>query len=198
MPSPNSPANFTIDGARQVVDVVRRVQALEINVKTLQRNITRRLAPILPTIAFTQTVLAPNATGEVILGFGVPGMEAELPAGNLINATNSTGSTVWAGSMVIMAWLMVEQSEGSGWHIIQSNSARTVKATVNEGSGVLTSDALYDVDSVTAQSGSYFDAVTITDVRNTHAWAMDNNAIVQLIYNETSGEWDTVQVTCPA
>ena len=198
MPTGSDPANFTLDGAQRIVDVVRRVESLELNLKTLQRNNTHQQQPILLTIAFTQTELAPNATGEVILGSGAPGMEAELPAGDLIDATNSTGSTVWAGSMVIMSWLMVENSAGSGWHIIQSNSARTVKATVNEGSGVLTSDALYDVDAVTAQSGSYFDAVTITDVRNTHAWAMDNNAIVQLIYNETSGEWDTVNVTCPA
>jgi hypothetical protein len=198
MPSGSDPAQFNLDGARRIVEITRRVEAMEINVKTLQRNLTRRLSPILPTIAFTQATLAPQATGNVKLGFGTPGTEAELAASQLISATNSTGHTVWNGSLCVMAWLMVEQSEGSGWHIIQSNSAKTVTAVVNEASGVATGDSTYDVVVMAAQSGVFFPDTTIAGVRNLHAWKMDNNAVVQLVYNETANAWDTVQVTCPA
>lgn len=198
MPNDSDPANFTVGGARRIVEMTRRMEALEINVKTLQRMLTQRLAPILPTIGFPQADIAPNATGTFKRGFGVAGSEAELSSDKTFTVVNSTGSTVWAGSLCIMAWLMVEQSDGGEWHIIQSNSARTVKATVNEGSGVGTGDATYDVDSVTAQSGSFFAPTSITDVKNTHGWAIDDDAVVQLVYNETEDAWDTVNVNCPA
>lgn len=198
MPSGNDPVQFNLDGARRLVEATRRIESLEVNLKTLQRNLTRRLTPILPTIAFTQATLAPQGTGNVKLGFGTPGTEAELAASQLISATNSTGHTVWDGSLCVMAWLMVEQSEGSGWHIIQSNSAKTVTAAVNEASGVAAGDTTYDVDGVAAQSGVFFPDTTIAGVRNLHGWAMGNNAVVQLVYNETADAWDTVNVTCTA
>lgn len=192
------PHTFTAEGAHKLVDAERRLAALEINLRALQRIVAVHQAPILQTIAFPLQNIAPDDTDGTKFGKGLPGAEVQNDDSVEIEATNSTGSTVWTGSKCILSWLMVDQSAGSGWHIVQSNSARTVKATVNEASGVATSDATYDVDAVTVQSGSYFSPTTITGVKNTHSWAMDDNAVVQLVYNETLQAWDTVNVNCPA
>lgn len=123
------PHAFDEDGARRIVDMVRRMEALEINLKALQRFVMQRQAPILSTIAFPQELIEPGETGPVIFAQGLPGEEIEIPDGQEIEATNSSGNAVLPFCKCVLSWLMVEQSAGSGWHIVISDSPLMIGKT---------------------------------------------------------------------
>lgn len=118
MPSDSDPANFTVGGARRIVEMTRRMEALEINVKTLQRMLTKRHAPWLPTIAFAQEDVAAGDTGTFYFGKGLPGEEVEDTTRE-VEVCNSTNDKILDGTKCVISWLMVEQSDGSSWHVVQ-------------------------------------------------------------------------------
>lgn len=115
---------------------------------------------------------------------------AEIYSGDstrLQSATSGYARILWKPSGTGLKWCVVE---------LGCVSATILTALVNEASGVVPTDATFDVDGVTVLTGSY-SGTTIAGVKNTFEWTIDDNGTVLLLV-ANNGDVHCIQAECPA
>lgn len=116
---------FSEDGARRVVKSTRMTEGFPADIAKQLQDEQRRQTPILSTIAFAKADVEDGATGTFRLAKGTPGEEEEDEDREVL-ACNSSDHRILADTKCVLSWLMVEASEGSGWHVTYILDARMV------------------------------------------------------------------------
>jgi len=102
---------------------------------------------------------------------------------------NKLRPKVWNDALVVCSPLAGELL------IVQAWSALHLRALVNEAGGV--AGGAFNVDTITALDG-YFGPTTLTGVANPFTMDGDDNAVVDLEWNDAAGQWQAYQMLCPA
>ena len=88
-------------------------------------------------------------------------------------------------------------SDSTRWEIVSMDVPSILKATTK--GAVLATDATFTVDNATRVQG-YSHVLNSSEeitVNNTFGDAIDDDAVVTIYWNETTGEWDCDNITCP-